>query len=138
MDHCREFKKKKRHALVSAKKAKTVHPYRLVRFSFFYSGDKRDQGKKVRHRHSKITSHLNNSLSLNHTPKGAKDKPKLYCFIFSASCARKGTRHFGIRAHAATERPQDPAQRPCHGRCVYLRLYSQTGHGRGPHTQAPP
>lgn len=34
--------------------------------------------------------------------------------------------------------PQGPAQRPCHERCVYLQLYSQTGHGRGPHTQAPP
>jgi len=34
--------------------------------------------------------------------------------------------------------PKDPTQKPCHRICVYLRIYSQTWHGRGPHTQAPP
>ncbi len=43
----------------------------------------------AKHQHSHITSHLNNSSSLNQTPKGAKDKPNSTDLTFSASRARK-------------------------------------------------
>lgn len=63
------------HASVSAKQ--TVQFLIDLFDCFLYSGDKRVQGKKARHQHSKVTSHLNNSLSFQQISKGAKDKPKL-------------------------------------------------------------
>lgn len=52
------------------------------------------------------------------------------------------TRHFGTGAHAATEVRKAQHRGRVVGdvvfRGLYLQLYSQAGHGRGPYTQAPP
>lgn len=96
------------HASVSAKQ--TVQFLIDLLVCFLYCGDKRDQGKKVRHQHSKVTSHLNNSLSLHQISKGAKDKPKLL-ILTSQHLVHVRNKH---QSPCNYWRPQDPAQRPCH------------------------